>query len=226
MAGRVRWPRDITPVVAVPGSMLVTLACLYLGRFIRFDDLGGNGDSEWGLTWAIAALASVTVALVLAVRSRRGLRVLAWCVFVISAGVFVVALIEPGFRFILHRNDDLLLMVVLTGAFSVAGLMTLKSPPKDRDHLRNDGAPSFEANEGADGSSNRLVPYALTLTVVSTAAFVVGQLLYERWSCDADANDCDLGGVAGVVAGVFAVALCLGVCALVEVWRRQRSGKL
>lgn len=185
--------------------LLASLAALYAGRFIQFDDTSGYGSERWvmplGALAGLLALGAVGVGLT----HRPARRAVGGALVVLDVLLVAQAVTNDGFRFIWSVDEEELFYLQV--ALGFAGLLLL--------------TPRL--------LSTRVAVYVSALTVGMLVAFSLGAAHFESTRCSGPelSGECDLAGLEGIwwAAG----ALVLGIVAIVVAEavrsRKRRAGR-
>lgn len=209
MTVRLRRPA-IVSLVAL-GLLLASLATLYVGRFIQFDDVSGFGHHEWvmtlGLLAGLIAISSVAVAC----QESTARRVFGAALLLLAVGMFVVAQTDDGFRFIWTTYEGELTLFTI-GVGMVALLLL---------------TPSFSATPAGLSGYLRGVSYLAATMLFAFVAFWAGVSYYDRTECAGDFDgECDLGILEGFVWAAVALVVALSVIVTWEIVRRRRRPRI
>jgi hypothetical protein len=198
---------DVTAV----GLLTLSLALLYAGRFVQFDDTSGGGSDEWvmplGLLAGLVAAMSVRVALA----DAAARRLLGAAMVVVDASLIWQAATNDGFRFIWASDEGELfifqVLLALTGLILTA--TAVRRPVSGR---------------MTDVAGGRVVAYLGAAVLISITAFFVGTAHFDRTNCSGPDFDgeCDLAPLEGLMWAAAAIVLVIVTAVVLEVVRLRR----
>jgi hypothetical protein len=202
------------PVVGAIGLLGLAIVLLGVGGFVRFDDYSGTGSDRWvvplGFLAAVLAVAGGAVSCVTA-QSRR------WfggALVVLDAFLILQCSVNRGFRFVwVNDESEMVLLQVVLGCVALTLIAT--------------GLQSFKRPAPAAGRwLVRAAAYACGAVIATVVAVLAGIRHYETDVCTND--DCDLGGLEGMVWGMVALGVSVVVVLVIELtlWvvrRRRRT---
>jgi hypothetical protein len=210
--------RLVNVALAASGLLGGSLALLYVGHFIEFDDLSGSGSQEWvmpvGLLAGLAAIGSCIVA----TTQPTVRRLLGGAIAALDAWLIWQAATNDGFRFIWGGDEgDLVLFQIGLGMTALV-LMT------PRFLVIAESTGSTRSAPVLSGQARALSYLGLSLLVVFSA-FVLGMAHFESTQCSGPEFDgeCDLAGLEGMVWGMAALVCTAVVIAILEVIRLRRG---
>jgi hypothetical protein len=199
-----------TAVVSVV-LLAAGLGLLALGGFVQFDDESGAGSEQWNLPLGAIGVVAAIVAVLVAVKDAKARLWLGIALGVLFTVVLWQDLANHGFRFIWHRDEGelglLLVVLVLLAAVLVAtGLQPSGQQPGDKWLVRIAG-------------------YLCGSAVLVFIAFLAGTAYYRATDCENAEGDC-LAPLGGMVWGLLALPVAALAIAVIEVIlhrRRQRQ---
>jgi hypothetical protein len=191
-------------------ALAVFLLCI--GGLVQFDDFSGFGSEQWIRPLGFVAAAVAVGAVGVACLSAEARRWLGGGLVVLDLFVIWQSVTNDGFRFVWHHDEgELFLLQVLLGLAALVLIAT--------------GLQPFKRPAGAGGRwLVRVAAYACGTAIAAYVAFNAGVRRYETQICTNE--DCDLGGLEGMVWALVAVVVCVVVAVVAEVvlWvkRKQR----
>lgn len=205
-------PVPVPAPVGALGLLALSVFLLCMGGFVRFDDYSGFGSSEWIRPLGFVAAALALGAVGVAIASAPARRWLGGGLVVLDLFVIWQSVANDGFRFVWnHDEGELFLLQVLMGLTALVLIATGLQPVK--------------LPAGAGGRwLVRVAAYACGTAIAAFVAFQAGVRHYETRVCTNE--DCDFGGLAGMVWALVALGVCVLVAVVIEVVllvrRRQR----
>ncbi|WP_182525284.1 hypothetical protein [Nocardioides dongkuii] len=198
--------------------LVLSLAVLHGGGFIRFDDTSGSGSDRWNLPLGVVAGLVALCSLGVGISDRTARRTLGGALAVLDALLVLLATVDDGFRFIWAGDEGELFLLQVGLGIAALFLLTPTFVSSEDDAI--DGAP-HSAGRLSGGARAAIYVSALVLTMLM--AYVAGTTHFETTQCGPDVDgECDVAALEGLLwAGA---ALVLGVVAIVlaEVARARR----
>lgn len=202
-------PVPVPAPVGALGLLALGVFLLCIGGFVRFDDFSGFGSDHWIRPLGFVAAAAAVGAVGVACLSAQARRWLGGALVVLDLFVIWQSATNDGFRFVWnHDEGELFLLQVLLGLTALVLIAT--------------GLQPFKRPAGAGGRwLVRVAAYACGTAIATYVAFNAGVRRYETQVCTND--DCDLGGLEGMVWALVALVVCVLVAIVIEVvqWRKR-----
>lgn len=207
--------------------LLLSLALLWVGNFIQFDDTSGFGSDDWLMPYAGLALLAAVASILLSLSDLRARRSLGVALLVLDGLIVIQAWTNPGFRFIWSGDEGETFMFEVALLLCGLALMT-RSVYRPAVHP----APVMSAPEEAQVAGDlemtgwaRFVAYLAAGTVLTFFAFFVGVAQFEATECgDSSGGECDLSILGGFIWAAGAVVLSVIATIATEASRVFRNG--
>ncbi|MEJ7706148.1 MAG: hypothetical protein WKF82_02045 [Nocardioidaceae bacterium] len=210
--------RPVIILLIALGLLAGSLALLYVGRFIQFDDYSGFGSYEAVMPLGILAGPAATVSVIVATAERMARRLFGGALIVLDAVVVWQATTNDGFRFIwVHGEGELFYFQIGLGMTALV-LMT----------------PTFFKTSELTGSGRatrmlsgwaRVLAYLGVSMLVAFSAFFLGAAHFESTECSGPdfGGECDVALIEGLVWAAAAIVVMTVAVVIMEVVRVRKS---
>jgi hypothetical protein len=209
--------------------LLLSLALLWKGSFIQFDDTSGFGSNDWVMPLAPVSLLLAATSVLVALRDVPARRLLGAALLVLDGLIVVQAVTNPGFRFIWSGEEGELFQFEV--ALGIGGLALLtrrvyrpaETPGPAQPRLTQESeSRAMELTGWA-----RFVAYLAATAVLVFVAFFLGVVQFEATECSGPdfGGECDLavlGGLAWAAAAIVLATVAI-ICIEARLYTRGRG---